>query len=111
MRNVWIGTLLVPLMLSLSASEAAQEAEEAELVLGSGDAIYVGPVLDDRAFAQRLSQSDAGSGAIDVYNVWTSFQKPKLKSNLTITGHSYQICRVSHNQLYFNRKWLQFLEV
>lgn len=68
----------------------------------SHEATYVGPMLGDSALQRRLTQRDStASGAIDVYNVWTSFQKVKLKNNFTITGHSYQICQDLHNTMYF----------
>jgi len=89
MRVLWIVTFLVPLILSLTASEAAQEMEERVIQPISAEAIYVGPVLDDAAFGQRVSSG----GGIDVYNVWTSFLRPKEKANGDIAGHSYQICK------------------
>ncbi len=102
MRNVWISALLVPLFLSLTASEAAQEPEGPELKVLSSEAEYVGPVFPDASLQQRLAeQRNAGTGVINVYNVWTSFQKVKLKNNLSIVGHSYRICLDRHSTLYF----------
>jgi hypothetical protein len=57
MGNFRIGTLLVPLILSLTASEAAQGPEEQELVFAR-EVTYIGPVLDDSALTQRLAQSE-----------------------------------------------------
>ena len=44
MRVLWIGTVLIPIFLSLTASEAAQESEGPELRFES-EADYIGPVL------------------------------------------------------------------
>ena len=107
MRNFWIGALLVPLVLSLTASEAAQEPQVRTLQPLSSRAIYLGPVLDDRALGQRALGRTASSGSIDVYNVWTSFQAPKIKSNLSLTGHSYQICSDRYRSFYFGSLDLQ----
>ena len=100
MRVLWIGTVLVPTFLSLAASEAAQESEGPELRFES-EAEYIGPVFDDDALRQRQGRHESSAGLIDVYNVWTSFQKVKLKSNLTIVGHSYQICQDLHPTMTF----------
>ena len=107
MRNLWIGSLLVLLSFSLSASEAAQEEPDGpELKVLSSEATYVGPLLDDRAVQQRVArQRELGTGAIDVYNVWTSYQKVKLKSNLTIVGHSYQICQQDSRLVFATLIW------
>ncbi|MGH9459828.1 MAG: hypothetical protein ACRD1X_01315 [Vicinamibacteria bacterium] len=112
MRNLWIGTrlvpftwignLLVPILLLLAASAAAQEPEGPELRVLNSEAQYLGPVLSDHAEEQRLAQRrQALAGDIDVYNVWTSFQKIKFNSNYTIVGHSYQICQDLHSTLTF----------
>ncbi len=103
MRNPSIGALLVPLVLSLTASEAAQEPDVQTLQPLSSQAIYLGPVLDDRALGQRALGRAPSSGAIDVYNVWTSFQEPKIKSNLSLTGHSYQVCSDRYSSIFFGR--------
>jgi len=100
MRLLWIGTVLVPTILSLTASEAAQESEGPELRVLESEAQYFGPVLSDRAEERRLAERRQ-SGDIDLYNVWTSFQKVTLKSNLTIVGHSYQICQDLHPTMTF----------
>ena len=34
-------------------------------------------------------------------NVWTSFKRPRLRPNLQITGHSYQICTDRFNAVWF----------
>ena len=70
-----------PTILSLTASEAAQESEGPELRFES-EAEYIGPVFDDDALRQRQGRRESSAGLIDVYNVWTSFQKVNLKSNL-----------------------------
>ena len=94
MRKLWIGTLLAPFVLSLTATKAAVEPTQQELQVLSSEATYVGPLLDDQALQRRQAlQREQGTGDIDVYNVWTSFQKVSLKNNLTIVGHSYQLCQ------------------
>ena len=101
MRKLWIGTLLAPFVLSLTATKAAVEPSQRELRVLSSEATYVGPFLDDQALRRRQAlQREQGTGVIDVYNVWTSSQKVKLKSNLTIVGHSYQLCQ-DDRQMFF----------
>ena len=73
--------MLIPTILSLTASEAAQESEGPELRFES-EADYIGPVFDDDALRQRQGRRESSAGLIDVYNAWTSFQKVNLKSNL-----------------------------
>ena len=58
-------------------------------------------MLDDRALRQRLLGRTPSAGAIDVYNVWTSFQEPEIASNLSLTGRSYQICSDSNRSIFF----------
>lgn len=102
MRKLWIGTLLVPFVLALTATKAAVEPAQRELQLLSAEAEYVGALLADSALEQRIARQRAeATGVIDFYNVWTSFQKVKLKSNLTITGHSYQICQNVNRSVFF----------
>ena len=47
MRKVWICTLLVPFVLSLTTSEAAQEPEQSGFQVVSTDAEYLGPIPSD----------------------------------------------------------------
>ena len=98
MRKVWICTLLVPFVLSLTTSEAAQEPEQSGFQVVSTDAEYLGPIPSDAVIAERRAQS---GGSLDVYNVWTSFKRPRLRPNLQITGHSYQICTDRFNAVWF----------
>ena len=101
MRNFWMGVVLAPLVLSMAASEAAQEPEVQTFQPLSSRAIYLGRVLDDGALGQRALEQNAASGAIEVYNVWTSFQEPQIKSNLSLKGHAYQICGDQYNSFFF----------
>ncbi len=91
MRKLWIGTLLAPFVLSLTATKAAVEPSQEQITVLSSEATYVGPLLHDQALRQRQSlQREQRTGVIDVYNVWTSDVKVKLNSALRVTGHSYQ---------------------
>ncbi len=101
MRNLRIGVLLVPLVLSMAATEAAQEPDVQTFQPLSIRAIYLGRVLDDRTLGQRALGRNAAGGAIEVYNVWTSFQEPQIKSNLSLNGHAYQICGDQYSSFYF----------
>ncbi len=100
MRKLWIGTLLAPFVLSLTATKAAVEPSQEQITVLSSEATYVGPLLHDQALRQRQSlQREQRTGVIDVYNVWTSDVKVKLNSALRVTGHSYQICQ--SGKMYF----------
>ena len=112
MRNLWIGVLLVPLVLSMAATEAAaQEPDVQTFQPLSIRAIYLGRVLDDRTLGQRALRRNAAGGAIEVYNVWTSFQEPQIKSNLSLNGHAYQICGDQYSSFYFCQSDLQLREL
>ena len=106
MRKLWIGTLLVPFVLSLTATKAAVEPSQEQIPVLSSEATYVGPLLGDQALLRRQSlQREQKTGDIDVYNVWTSDQNVRLNNALRITGHSYQICqsgRMIFGHLIFN---------
>jgi hypothetical protein len=98
----WIGKLVVTFLLFLTTAAAAQGPKGPELRVLDSEAQYFGPVLSDQAEKQRLAQRRrALAGDIDIYNVWTSFQNIKFKSNFTITGHSYQICQDRNPQIIF----------
>ena len=101
MKNLTIGVFLIPLVLSMAATEAAQESEERTFQPLSSRAVYLGPVPNERELGQRAVGQEAASGAIEVYNVWTSFQEPEIKANLSLNGHAYQICSDQHTSFFF----------
>lgn len=103
MRNLWIPVFSVPLVISLTASEAAQDSAETAIQLHAKAPIYLGP-LDDLAAEQGgLKERAQAGGDIDVYNVWPSFQDIKRggSGGFELKGHSYQICKNRHRQLTF----------
>jgi hypothetical protein len=93
MRNLWIGTLLVAFVCAAPTAFTAAEGPEIQSMKSlTSEAIYLGPMMDDRALEQRTGQRAQQTGAIDVYNVWLSENRITMNNNLEIKGHNYGIC-------------------
>ena len=104
MRNIWIGSLLVVCVLGTPVEFRAAEKPEVQSIQPlSSEAIYIGPMMDDREFEQRaLTRRARQAGAIDIYNIWTSESRIRMNNNLEVRGHNYAIC-VSNGSIHFGQ--------
>jgi len=114
MRNLWIGTLLVAFVFAApSAFSVAAGPEIQSMKSLTSEAIYLGPMMDDRALEQRTMERAQQTGAIDVYNVWLSENRITMNGNLEIKGHNYAIC-ASNGSIFFGHviyAWEDSLDV
>lgn len=109
MRNFWIGTLLVAFVFGApTAFNAAEEPEVRSIKPLTSEAIYLGPMMDDRALEQRtLRRRAQQAGAIDVYNVWPSEKNITMNNIFEIKGHNYGVC-ISNGSIFFGHVIFSF---
>jgi hypothetical protein len=116
MRKIWTTCLITGLTVtSLAVVCAAKEAETRTIAPHGSRAIYLGERLDGLGLRQLGPPKTATtSGAIDVYNVWTSFTDIDIRSNLELTGHSYVLCSNIDDSIFYGHliySFLDFIEV